>query len=194
MGDLRTDPYFATKDLVRFPRKEESMDYSIAARTVDGLILEFGVFQGTSLNRIAGQVQGHKVYGFDSFLGLPEDWILPGFHKGYFSSPTLQKFPENVELVVGLFEDTLPDFVKAHSEPISLMHVDCDVYSSTKTIFRHLASQIVVGTIIMFDEYMNYPGWENHEFKAFQEYIVESGKDYEYVSCSAQEQVSVRMK
>jgi hypothetical protein len=193
MGDLRTDQYFAAKTLMRFPWKEGHMDYSIASRTVDGLVLEFGVFQGTSLNRIASQVSS-KVYGFDSFLGLPEDWILPGFYKGYFASPTLQKFPENVELVIGLFEDTLPGFVKAHPEPISLMHVDCDVYSSTKTIFRHLASQIVAGTIIMFDEYMNYPGWQNHEFKAFQEYITESGKIYEYISCSAQEQVSVRIK
>ena len=191
MSDM--DLYFATKTLVRFPWKEPHMDYSIAARAIDGLILEMGVFQGTSLNRIASQVEGHKVYGFDSFLGLPEDW-LPGFHKGYFASPTLQKFPENVELVVGLFEDTLPKFIKEHPEPVSLLHVDCDVYSSTKTIFCYLGPQLVAGTVIMFDEYINYPGWWEHEFKAFQEYIAESGKAYEYISCSAQEQVSVRMK
>ena len=35
---------------------------------------------------------------------------------------------------------------------------------------------------IVFDEYFNYPDWENGEFKAFQEFISESGLKYNYIS------------
>ncbi len=61
------------------------------------------------------------------------------------------------------------------------MHVDCDIYSSTKTIFDLLASRIVAGTVIVFDEYFNYPGWRHHEYKAFQEFCATSGHSYRYL-------------
>lgn len=38
------------------------------------------------------------------------------------------------------------------------------------------------GTIIAFDEYMNYPGWQDDEFKAFQEYVKEHNVHYEYLA------------
>jgi hypothetical protein len=140
---------------------------AIAACTVKGLSLEFGVADGHSINYIADNVPG-KIYGFDSFAGLPEYW-KPGDEKGCFARSTLPDVRKNVDLVVGLFEDTLPNFVKMHSEPISFMHVDCDLYSSTKTVLRWLHPQIVSGTIIVFDEYET-----EHEQKAFEEYIFES--------------------
>jgi hypothetical protein len=33
----------------------------------------------------------------------------------------------------------------------------------------------------VFDEYLNYPGWQDHEFKAFQEFIAETGLKYRYL-------------
>ena len=30
--------------------------------------------------------------------------------------------------------------------------------------------------MIVFDEYFNYPGWRGHEFKAFQEFVAETGR------------------
>ena len=71
-------------------------------------------------------------------------------------------------MIKGLFDDTLPSFAKTHTQPVSFLHVDCDLYSSTKAIFDILGDQIVEGTVIVFDEYFNYPGWQHHEFKAFQ--------------------------
>ena len=32
----------------------------------------------------------------------------------------------------------------------------------------------------MFDEYFNYPDWQNHEHKAFKELIDKSGLDFRY--------------
>src|SRR5690606_16814666 len=45
----------------------------------DGAILEFGVFQGTSINFFGKVLKANKdkrqIYGFDSFEGLSEDWV-----------------------------------------------------------------------------------------------------------------------
>jgi|SRR5208337_3376170 len=193
-----SNQYFAGK-AVPHNKVHSHWDCSIAARPAEGLVLEFGVYGATTTNYIAERVSC-KVYGFDSFEGLPENWnSLPrGFFKvgaaGMISN--LPKVRENVELIVGMFEDTLPGFVKAHPEPISLMHVDCDLYSSTKTVFHYLGDRIVPGTIIMFDEYIDYPGWQEHEFKAFHEYLAESGRAYQYWSFNPDtdaSRVSVRM-
>jgi hypothetical protein len=43
---------------------------------------------------------------------------------------------------------------------------------------------IVAGTVLVFDEYYNYPNWREHEFKAFQEFIAETGKSYRYIGFS----------
>ncbi len=85
-------------------------------------------------------------------------------------------------------------FADTHAGPVSLLHVDCDLYSATKTVLRYLGHRLVAGSIILFDEYLNYPGWRHHEFKAFQEYIAWSGQRYEYLSVvTVHQQVAVRI-
>lgn len=101
---------------------------------------------------------------------------------------------ENVRLVKGRFNETLPEFVKEHTEPCAFIHVDCDLYSSTKTIFDNLKNQIVSGTVIAFDEYFNYPGWQEGEYKAFMEYVEENNIEFEYIARTDYEQVAVRIK
>lgn len=139
--------------------------------TVDGLFLEFGVAGGNSIRVIAAGTRA-TVHGFDSFEGLPEDWgmVLP---KGAFRQAPPIGLPGNVKLVVGWFEDTLPGFLASHPGPVACLHVDSDLYASARTIFDHLGERIVPGTIIVFDDYLNYPGWEEGEFKAFMEFTLE---------------------
>jgi Protein of unknown function (DUF707). len=157
----------------------KDMRQCYAVKQLPGLVLEFGVAKGRSVNYLGELLSDQKVFGFDWFGGLPETWRV-GLEKGAFAQPVPQ-LRENVQLVQGLFEDVLPAFIQDRPEPISLLHVDCDLYSSTVTVFKHLASQIIPGTIIVFDEYFNYPGWRLHEFKAFQEFVESSGKKYEYL-------------
>lgn len=160
---------------------------------VSGAYLEFGVFSGKTINKIAEAVPNNVVYGFDSFEGLPEDW-RSGYEMGTFKMDALPAVRENVELVQGLFEDTLPEFVKNHPELCAFIHIDCDLYSSTKTVFKYLKDKIVSGTVIVFDEYFNYPDWREGEYKAFQEFIEESGLSYEYLAyVEISEQVAVRI-
>ena len=84
--------------------------------------------------------------------------------------------------MVGWFDRTLPTFLdRFPDKPVAFLHVDCDLYSSTQTIFAQLKSRIVPGTVIVFDEYFNYPGWEGHEYQAFAEFIQHTRLHYKYL-------------
>jgi hypothetical protein len=157
------------------------------------LICEFGVYSGGTINHIASLTR-QPVYGFDSFEGLPEHW-RDRIGKGHFKVASLPKVRPNVTLVKGWFNETLPTFIKEHGEPVGFIHIDCDLYSSTKTVFELLAPRIHPGCVIVFDEYFNYPGWENGEHKAFQEFIQGAGLAYEYIGYNrCYEQVAVIIK
>lgn len=160
-----------------------------------GEYLEFGVFSGKTINFISATLPDKIIYGFDSFEGLPETWRGDRFEKGRFNlNGNLPQVNENVRLVKGWFNETLPAFVKAHPEPCAFIHVDCDLYSSTKTVFDNLKNQIVAGTVIAFDEYFNYPGWQEGEYKAFMEFVEENNLEFEYIARTEHEQVAVKIK
>ncbi len=169
---------------------------STAPCVCGGLYLEFGVFQGKSINLISSTLPDKIIYGFDSFEGLPETWWREDkYPKGHFSlEGNLPQVNENVRLIKGWFNETLPDFVKEHPEPCAFIHIDCDIYSSTKTVLDILRNQIVSGTIIVFDEYFNYPGWQEGEYKAFMEFVKWSDIKFEYIARTNGGQVVVRIK
>jgi hypothetical protein len=162
---------------------------------IAGLMLQFGVYYGDTLRVIADHTP-EPVYGFDSFEGLPEDWTHVQ-RKGRFSlQGKLPVFEQrNVQLVKGWFSDTLPGFLAAHPGPVRFAHVDCDLYSSAVTVLAQLKTRLVKGTVIVFDEYFNYPGWEHHEYKAFQEFTDDTGLAYEYLGyASSHQSVAVRIR
>ncbi|MBT6225254.1 MAG: class I SAM-dependent methyltransferase [Candidatus Scalindua sp.] len=158
----------------------------------EGLFLEFGVFKGNTISHIASRKE-NQIYGFDSFEGLPEYWRR-GFDKGHFKTPELPKTPDNVTLIEGWFSDSLPGFLDMHKEKAVFIHIDCDLYSSTKTIFDLAGDRIEEGTILVFDEYFNYPGWRHGEYKAFQEFCEKNGIQYSYLGyCRYNTQVVVKI-
>lgn len=156
-----------------------------------GWALEFGVASGESLVEIAKFMD---VVGFDSFQGLPEDW-RPGFEAGSFAvegsvdehmrriKKKAEDFMSTVVLRDGWFEDSLPAFISSKTKirenvimnNIDLVHVDCDIYSSTKTIFDHIGPYLFPGTVIVFDEWHGYSTGnpEDHEQKAFKEFVAD---------------------
>jgi hypothetical protein len=145
----------------------------------DRLICEFGVFKGESINHVAKLTQ-KTLFGFDSFQGLPEEWG-DTWKKGDFIVPKLPKVRENVTLVKGWFNESLPPFLKEHTGKVGFLHVDCDLYSSCKIVFDLMESRLVPGTVIVFDEFFNYPQWEDGEFKAFQEFLAKTKLSCEFI-------------
>jgi len=161
--------------------RAELLDFALGACTVDGLVMEFGVFRGESLRFIAKRVQ-QEIVGFDSFEGLPEDWT--SFQKqGRFTlNGVVPEFSEpHIRICKGWFEDTLPGFLAEQTAPARFIHIDCDIYSSTRTVLNLLSPRIVKGTVIVFDEYLNYPSWREHEYRAFQEFIASHHLKYRYI-------------
>jgi hypothetical protein len=157
------------------------LEYCLSQTRVDGLICEFGVYSGITVNHIAGLVPDKDVHGFDSFEGLPENWGPAP--KGLFSTKgELPAVKDNVQLHVGFFAETLPEFISEHRLPVSFVHIDSDLYSSAKTILDTLSSRIVAGSILVFDEFFNYPEWQDHEYKAFMEFVSDFNVDYEYIA------------
>ena len=149
---------------------------------VKGLCLEFGVHTGKSINFLSKEKPKQIWHGFDSFVGFQEDWKGGFFAKGQFSlKGEKPKVNKNVILIKGFFKKTLPKFLKQHKDKVSLMHIDCDTYESTKEVLDIVSSKrLVPNTRILFDEYHSYIGWKNGEFKAWQEFVIKHKIKYKY--------------
>ncbi|MBI4877772.1 MAG: class I SAM-dependent methyltransferase [Acidobacteria bacterium] len=178
-----------------FPDKLALLRHSLAAvdPALGGSYCEFGVYTGGTINFIAEAVPDREIHGFDSFEGLPENW-RDKFGKGSFKLDRLPQVRKNVVLHKGWFDRTVPRFHRENLRPVAFMHMDADLYSSTKMVFDALADRIVPGTVIQFDEFMNYPGWRQGEYKAFLELIASRNLTFEYLGyCRFHEQVAVKI-
>jgi Methyltransferase domain len=179
-------------DAISFDTPRELVRHALSLVEIDGIYAEFGVNKGGTIRFIARQVPDHTIHGFDSFEGLPENWSGNAMYSGYFDREGRPpSVPANVTLHAGWFKDTLPAFAEAHRGPAAFLHVDCDLYSSTASVFDHLGPRIVPGTVIVFDEYFNYPNWKAHEYKAFQEFKARSQLVFRYIGYSIQQVVVI---
>ncbi len=178
-------------DAPYFEKHPQLVKHVVHEASLPGLYMEFGVGRGKSIRWI-GEAADREVYGFDSFEGIPEYWN--GNPIGAFAQKKLPKVPDNVKFEIGMFDNTIPPFLDSHSDPIALLHVDCDLYSSTVTIFDLLGARLQPGAIVLFDEYYNFPRWQQHEYKAFQEFVATAGVEYEYIGYSVTgQQVAARI-
>jgi Methyltransferase domain len=133
--------------------------------------LEFGVFKGVTLRHWTTLLRhaDTRFDGFDSFVGLPENW-------GYFCDKKLfdvqgqmPKYDDaRVQLHKGWFTDTLPGFLtKFQARPTLILHLDADLYSSTIFVLRQMRPWLREGTILIFDEFFD----REHEMKALTEFM-----------------------
>lgn len=170
----------------------EVLSHAVERVGVDGLYLEFGVRSGSTINHIARRRPRRTIHGFDSFEGLPEAWTGYTLGAGAFAGEGIPAVAPNVELVEGWFDETLPPFMAEHAGPVAFVHVDSDIYSSARTILEHTGPRLRPGSVIVFNEYFNYPNWKRHEFRAWQEYCDATGTTYEYL-CWGLYEVAVRV-
>ena len=164
----------------------QTFEIAFKAANKAGLVLEFGVRHGNTISQIAKLAQ-QPVHGFDSFEGIPENWQLGEKieAKGSYSTKgILPEVPKQVQLHVGWFDQTLPQFLMGNHDPVRLINIDCDIYRSTKTVLDLLAPHIVVGSVLVFDEYIGNEHWREDEFKALQEAVVQYQWQYEYLCFS----------
>lgn len=187
--------YEKLKNAKALNSKFEVLDYALKKTSCnEGPFMEFGVYKGLTINYISKKIPQRKMYGFDSFLGLPENW-RSGFSKGMFRVKKLPRVQKNVSLIKGPFKDSIAYFLENNKLSfIPFLHIDCDLYSSCNTVFKKLEKFLSPKTIIVFDEYFNFPGWEKSEFLAFQKFIKRKKINYRYIAYNKfHEQVAVQL-
>jgi hypothetical protein len=189
----------------------EIIDWSLGKAPKNGLCLEFGIGFGRTLKRIAAQ---RYVHGFDSFKGLPEAW-RSGLPKGTFSNAGMVKeqivtklhnlhdedASRGGEIHVGWFNETLPKWIEYYQlqleRGIDYIHLDSDLYSSAVTILEGVKEYLKPGSVILFDEYWNYPGWKldgHGEHAALMDWSIPDVA-WEYIGYNPiGQEVAIRMK
>lgn len=143
----------------------------IGSDTID--YLEFGVFKGESILRWADihRNEASRFFGFDSFEGLPEDWVGASMAKtkGHFSTDGQipQTDDARVQFVKGWFQDTLGHFLNEYApKGRIILHNDSDLYSPTLYTLTMMDSLLIRDSILIFDEFYS----SSHEFQAFYDY------------------------
>ncbi len=147
------------------PFHEYIFQYENLSEPID--YFEFGVAKGATFKWWV-EMNKHresKFWGFDTFVGLPEDWHF--MKKGAFS--TDGHFPsiddERVTFIKGLFQESLPLFLHGKQfERRKVIHLDADLFSSTLVVLTQLFPHIKAGDILIFDEMKDV----RHEFRAFK--------------------------
>ena len=103
--------------------------------------------------------------------------------------------PANVQLHKGWYEKSLPEFIQTHmsdQSKIALLNMDSDTFTPTKYVLLSLRSFFRVGTIIIFDDFLSYPGWINGEYAAMVAAFDSSGVKYKYIGYS-ERQVAIEI-
>jgi O-methyltransferase len=136
---------------------------------IDGDYAEFGSWGGLTfaLGHQESTRHGHpaKLWAFDSFQGFPasDDEGHPEWIEGRMAI-SLEQFHEvcaangiprdAYNVVPGFYEDTLARMAPGEQPAnIALAYIDCDLYSSTKTVLEFLAPRLKHGMIVAFDDY-----------------------------------------
>ena len=161
---------------------------------IKGVIIECGVFKGSSLIRwatfrfINDKYNNRTIIGFDTFNKFPKTNFLPDkIHRKKFIDEAgkkslsvkklkkifYQKKFKNIKLIEGDIIKTIPRYTKNNPDlKIALLHIDVDIYEPTKVILEYLFKKVVKGGIIIFDDFNVFPG----ETKAVKDFL--KGKKY----------------
>jgi Methyltransferase domain len=148
--------------------RQRMLDIVLAAiQSRAGDVFEFGVASGDSFLQFLDRCPNRQVYGFDSFEGLPEEWWTRP--KGTFAAQPPEFTNPNGHLIKGWYDESVPRFFRDWTGSIALLHIDCDLYSSTTTSLGYALDHCGANTVVLFDEYYNYPGFAWHEWLAWKE-------------------------
>jgi O-methyltransferase len=130
-----------------------------------------------------------RFFAFDSFQGLPKvegiDTQSSDFTGGKFSC-SLDSFLGNIRqhgvdtgrvvAVPGWFKDSCSQatLAKHNLKAASIIHIDCDLYESARTVLEFISPLLVDGTVLIFDDWYCYRGNPNAgEQRAFREWTAQ---------------------
>lgn len=184
--------FIFSQDRKLFGKLASKIFFTDITKYVPGNIIELGVFKGSGIlawlkaNELHS-VNSKNVYGFDIFnqvklvegIGTQDANLMASLFKdrnfesnGYES--VLINIAENagfnnLRLVVGNVFDTLPIFLEKNPGfRASIINFDLDTYEPTIFCLNQLYDRLVIGGVLIFDEY-NINEWT--ESQAVDEFI-----------------------
>ena len=178
---FKTSIFISTTKLLRAYAIKKALEND---KNCEKFSLEFGVHQGESINFFSKHV--NKIYGFDSFEGLREDWHgTLNLQKGTFdTNNVIPKTNSNVTLIKGWVQDTVENFLTEKKPEINFVHMDLDTYESSKFVLEKIKPYLIKNCVVVFDELYNYPGWDVGEYKALKETF--NDNEYKYLAFAAE--------
>lgn len=161
------------RDLIEYTVMPETRLDALAnlmsAAPLKGCFVQCGVGNGGSAATMAvADIAVRQYFLFDSFEGMP--WPGPNDERKAFRNwhPDWCKGdPEKVReifgklnlpdptIIIGMIQDTLP---LTATGPIAILHIDVDWYEATKLTLVTLAPRVVIGGLIIVDDYGHWDG------------------------------------
>jgi O-methyltransferase len=153
--------------LVTKPRCQELWDSIELVKDIEGDIIEVGVWRGGTASLIGQQIVNLnlncKLYLADTFSGVVKTGKEDKFYfGGEHADTSLEitdslfynyfKFPRNfIEYLIGIFPEETSKAIE--DKKFRFVHLDVDVYQSTKDAFEFLYPRLSEGAIVIFDDY-----------------------------------------
>jgi hypothetical protein len=161
----------------------EGASVNILKKNLTGDIAECGVYKGGSARLLATIFPNKKIFLFDSFEGIHENDVLPSGHrKGDFSDTSLLQVKDYLDDKPNclFFPGWLPESASfLTDEKFSLVHIDLDLYESTKAAINLFWPKLVEGGVMVFNNYKRHHGLGVE--KAILEYFDNSDILYEKI-------------
>jgi O-methyltransferase len=175
---MRVHPVYSSEEVLMFTYK---MSIDILEKDIKGDFIECGVAAGSQIGAMQQAMLDKQIsrtiWGFDSFEGIPfagiNDTEQPGIGEidinkigvlettsiaSYSQEDVLKNFQlwnlpnNNLKLIKGWFENTIEPTSKEIKE-IAMLRLDGDLYSSTYVCLEHLFEKVVIGGIIIIDDW-----------------------------------------
>ena len=180
--------------LVKFFTKCTKTLKALKGKDIDDY-LEFGVFNGSSIGsmhqaRKEEKIEYMRLFGFDAFQGLPPEseqqdggvW-KQGFYACSFEDMKASLLkrgidPDDINWVKGWYDETLSDNLATqfNLSNLGIVFIDCDTYSSSKTVLNFIAPLIQSPVIMCLDDWklndLDIKGMG--EYQSFNEFLEEN--------------------
>lgn len=150
--------------------------------------LEFGTFEGRGANFFAKFVK--KFYTFDSFTET-----MNNYEQGHtttnqsFKLKKIPKLKKNVVIVKGFVQDTVDAFLNQNNPKINFVHFDLADYPSTLFVLKKIKPFLKKNSILIFNNFYNYVGWKNGEYKALNQVL--ANDEYRYIGFCLRNRICV---
>lgn len=130
---------------------------ALASECPQGAFAEIGVYRGGSAARLyeIALRQGRELHLFDTFAGTP--FYTEGLDRHKIddefaddrAADRIRNLLPAARLYVGTYPDTHPQGLSA----LAFVHCDCDQYLSYRAVIERMWPIVVVGGMLLFDDY-----------------------------------------